>query len=145
MNAKLPSKSDLKFLVAEDLRAETGGKVSLVGLIPGERLAVQGSAPPGVAFAIPSITFIFILTGSSAGQFRGHFRIIAPDKKTVISDMPLEKPISKVAGRATLFAAAAKPFVGPTLGTYSVDLDLGKVKFKFPLTIDKADDTKKKM
>jgi len=143
MNAKLPSKSDIKFLMAEDVRTEIGGKFSLIGVIPGERFAVQGQPPPGVAFAIPSVTFIFILGGASAGNFKGHFRIVAPDKKTVVTDMPLEKPIQKAAGTTAMFAAGAKPFVGPALGTYSAQLDLGKVKFRFPFTVDNAADARK--
>jgi hypothetical protein len=143
MNAKLPSKRDLKFLLAEDVRPEMGGKFSLVGLIPGERIAIQGEPPPGVAFAIPSLSFVFILAGPSAGTFKGRFRIVAPDKKTIVSDVPLEKPIQKPAGKASMFAAAAKPFAGPAFGTYSVQLDLGKVNFRFPVTVEKGFDTSK--
>ncbi len=143
MNTRLPSKGDIKFLMAEDVRPEVGGKFSLIGVIPGERFAVQGEPPPGVAFAIPSVSFLFVLGGASAGNFRGHFRIVAPDKKTVVTEMPFEKPIQKAAGKTAMFAAGSKPFIGPALGTYTAHLDLGKVKFKFPFTVEKATDAKK--
>lgn len=141
MSTKLPSKRDIRFLLAEDIRQETFNKSSLLGLIPGERFMVAGPPPPGappnVAFALPSLAFFFIITGGE-GTFNGRFRILGPDKKTVIIDMSTDKPIEISPQKAAVFATAAKPFVGPGFGTYSVQLELDKAKFSFPMTIEKG-------
>ena len=141
MSNKLPTKRDVKFLLAEDVRQEILGKVSLQGLMPGDEFLVGGKPPPGVganvAFVIPSLAFVFVVTGSGEGKFNGRFKIIAPDKKTII-EIPADKPIEKVAGKATMFMTAAKPFIGPAFGTYTVQLELDKAKFAFAMIIGKG-------
>lgn len=145
MNAKLPRKQDIRFIVAEDIRPEIMGKISLQGLMPGEQFFVAGNPPsplppgmPPVAFLIPSLAFVFVITGAATGKFRGLFKIVAPDKKTVIVETPAANPIEKVAGKAALFATISKPFVGPAFGTYSVRLELNGAKFSFPMGIEKG-------
>ncbi len=141
MSTKMPSKRDVKFLLAEDIRQEALNKSSLLGLIPGERFNVGGAPPAGapanVAFALPSLAFFFVITGGE-GTYKGRFKILGPDKKIVIVDMPIDKPIELTAGKAAVFATASKPFVGPGFGTYSVQLELDKAKFAFPMTIEKG-------
>jgi hypothetical protein len=140
MSTKLPTRRDVRFLLAEDIRQEAGSKSSLLGLIPGERFWVAGPPPAGapatVAFVLPSLAFMFIITGGQ-GSFRGRFRIVAPDK-TVVVDTPLEKTIDVVTGRPSVFATASKPFAGPGFGEYSIQLELDKTKFAFPMVIEKG-------
>lgn len=140
MSTKLPSRGDVKFFLAEDVRPESNGKMSLMGLLPGEFVGVLGPSPPAanIAFAIPSLSFLFVVSGPSSGQFSTRFRITAPDKKTVVLDVPSEAPIRKTPGKPAAFGTAAKPFLGPAFGTYRVHLELGKAKFSFPFTIEKA-------
>ena len=140
MSKKIPTKRDVRFILAEDIRQEAQNKSSLLGLIPGERFTVVGpppaGAPPNVAFVLPSLAFMFIITAGN-GSFNGKFRIIAPNK-TVVADVPLDKAMELVAGRVAVFATASKPFSGPGFGTYSVQLDLGQAKFAFPMVIEKG-------
>jgi len=142
MSTKLPTKRDVRFLLCEDIRQETLNKTSLLGLIPGEQFMVGGPRPPGmppnIAFVLPSLGFMFVITGGS-GRFPGRFKVIAPDKKTEIVDMPIEKPIDIApGGRGAVFATGSKPFVGPAYGTYTVELDVGAAKFKFAMTIEQG-------
>lgn len=141
MSNKAPSKQDVRFILAEDIRPEIMGKLSVQGFIPGETFFVGGKPPPelgpNVAFAVPSLTFLFVITGGE-GKFDGRFRVIGPDKKTMVVDTPAEKPIEKIKGKAALFATASKPFVGPAFGTYAVELELGSSKFRFSMTVQKG-------
>jgi hypothetical protein len=140
-----PTRRDIKFLLAEDIRSEGPTKFSLLGLFPGERFVVGGTPPinsPNIAFMVPSLAFIFMISGSE-GQFPGRFKLTAPDGKTIISEAQLETIVLK-AGRSSVVANTSKPFVGPAFGEYTVVFDVGGAKFKFPVTIDKESETKPK-
>jgi hypothetical protein len=140
-NTMLPRKRDVRFLLCEDIRQEGASKSSLLGLIPGERFMVGGPPPPGapsnVAFVLPSLAFMFII-GGGRGSYKGRFKIVAPDKKTVIVDTPTDKAIQLVQDRTGVFATGTKPFVGPGFGTYTVQFEIGDAKFKFPMVIEKG-------
>jgi hypothetical protein len=146
MSKTLPSKRDIKFLLAEDIRQEALNKSSLLGLMAGERFAVAGAPPAGapqnVAIALPSLAFVFVITGGE-GTFPGRLKILAPDKTTVVVDAPAEKPLELASGKACLFALTARPFVGPAFGTYSVQLKVDKATFSFPMIIEKGRATSK--
>jgi hypothetical protein len=117
----------------------------MLGVFAGERFAVGGQPPPGAgnaAIVIPSLTFVFIVEGGE-GKQAGRFKILAPDKKTAITDSPIEK-IEMVRGRPSIFVSGAKPFIGPAFGTYTAQLEIGNAKFKFPFTIEKGIEPKSK-
>ena len=142
MSKKLPTKRDVRFILAEDVRQELMGKASLQGFMPGDEFLVGGNPPPGappnVAFVVASLAFLFVVTGAGEGKFDGRFRAIAPDKKTVVFDSPAGQPLEKIADKAAVFGTVAKPFIGPAFGIYTVQLVLDKAKFSFPMTIGKV-------
>ena len=141
MSNQIPTKRDVKFLLSEDIRQEVHGKLSLQGYMPGEHFLVGGKPPDGagsnVAFVLPSLAFLFVITGGE-GKFSGRFKVIAPDKKTTLVDTPAEKPIDKPRGKTAVFAMTSRPFVGPSFGAYTVQLELDKAKFVFPMRIEKS-------
>lgn len=141
MSKKLPTKRDVRLILAEDVRHELMGKASLQGFLPGDEFLVGGNPPPGtppeVAFVVASLAFLFVVRGGE-GKFDGRYRAIAPDKKTVVFDVPAGKPLEKIADKAAVFGTVAKPFIGPAFGIYTVQLVLDKAKFSFPMTIGKA-------
>ena len=142
MSNKLPTKREVRLLIAEDLRQEVHGKVTLVGLMPGEQFLITGkpdaNAPPNVAFAIASLGFLIVITGGE-GKFKARVKVIAPGKKkTTMIDVSMDKPIEKIAGRTAIFGTSAKPFVGPAFGTYTVQVELDKAKFAFPMKIEQG-------
>jgi hypothetical protein len=142
MSKKLPTKRDVRLILAEDVRQELMGKASLQGFMPGAEFFVGGDlapgTPPNVAFVLPSLAFLFEIIGAGEGKFDGRYKAIAPDKKTVIFDTAVVAPIEKSAGKATIVGTVAKPFIGPAFGIYTVQLVLDKAKFSFPMTIGKA-------
>lgn len=138
IKSKLPTKTDIKFLVSEDLRIEGQGKFSLLGVFAGERFAVGGDPPEGVnaAFVLPSLALLFLVSGGE-GKFSGSVRIVAPDGKTVIGQAA-PASVSIRADRPATIANISKPFIGPAFGEYTVELEIGSAKYKFPLVIDRA-------
>lgn len=138
---KIPAKSAIRFILAEDVRPEGNGKFSLLGVFPGERFMVGGEAPVGspqnLAFAMPSLAFVFVITDGE-GKIPGKFKIISTDKKTVLIEAPIEKGIEIVKGRPAVFITGAKPFAGEKFGSYTAQLEMGNRKFKFPFLIEKA-------
>ncbi len=140
MSTTLPKKREVRFLLAEDLRQEGLGKLSILGFIPGNRFAVGGDPPkqiPGAAFVLPSVAFLFVIEGGE-GKFGGHLRMFAPDGKTTVLDSPIQQPIEKVKGSPAVFGTGSRPFAGPAFGTYTIELALEKSKFRFSIVIEHA-------
>jgi hypothetical protein len=140
VKSKTPIKHSVKFILAEDARSEGDGKFSLLGVFPGERVAIVGDPPPGLlngTFIMSSLVCVFILGGSD-GKYPGHFSIIAPDKKSKVVDVAINQPVQILKDRPAVFVTNLKPFLGPAFGTYFVNLEIGKEKFKFPFVIEKA-------
>lgn len=139
MTTKLPTKAGVKFILAEDIRAEGQGRFSLLGVFPADRFAVGGTVPPGfenAAFVLPSLAFLLLISGGE-GTFSARFKIIAPDRKTILNDVPLA-PVTVQAHLPSVVANVAKPFVGPAFGVYTIQLEIDKAKFKFPVHIEQA-------
>jgi hypothetical protein len=145
MTNKVPSKRGVRFLLAEDVRQEAGGKFSLLGVFPGEKIFVGGSlasgTPPNVAFVLASLAFVFIVT-EGEGRFDGRFIVIAPDGKTAVADTKIDG--IEIRGQISTVGSAAKPFIGPSFGTYTVQLEIGSAKFKFSFDVLKAPVSRKK-
>jgi hypothetical protein len=145
MNSKQGVKPRVKLLVAEDLRQEAMGKFSLLGILPGERFLVGGPAPilppgfPSVAFMIPSLAFVFIISGLE-GKLTGKFSILAPDGKSEAGSSEMVPTVAAQKNSPTIAFAIARPFAGPTFGEYTIRLDIGKHKWRFPLVVEKAPD-----
>jgi hypothetical protein len=138
---KIPAKTAIKFILAEDVRPEGNGKFSLLGVFPGERFLVGGELPAGspqeLAFAMPSLAFVFMITDGE-GKIPSKFKIIDTDKKKVLVETIIEHGIEIVKGRPAVFVTGAKPFAGGQFGTYTAQLEMGDRKFKFPFLIEKA-------
>jgi hypothetical protein len=142
---RVPSKSAIKFILSEDIRAEGNGKFSLLGVFPGERLAVTGEPPkevPNAAFVLPSLSLVFVITDGE-GTLQGSFRILGPDKKIVIAQSAANQTVEIKKGQPSVFASALRPFLGPSFGEYSIELLIERARFRFPFLIEKAPDQKK--
>lgn len=145
MTNKVPSKRGVRFILAEDVRQEDGGKFSLLGVFPGEKIFVGGTPvpgmPPNVAFVLASLAFVFIVTEGD-GRFDGRFIVTAPDGKTAVSNTTFSD--IEIHGQIGTLGSAAKPFIGPSFGTYTVQLEIGSAKFKFRFDVLKAPVSRKK-
>src|SRR5947209_2519725 len=77
----LPQDQEVLFLLSEDVRMETGGKVSLLGLYSGNEVVVFGAegAPPPI---IPGLGFFFSILGGE-GNFAARFQLVSPDANPI--------------------------------------------------------------
>ncbi len=134
----LPTKRSVKFILAEDVRAEANGKFSLLGVFPGEEFHVAGDPPPELraAFVIPSVSFVFIVTDGQ-GEFSGGVTILGPDKKPVGGEMPLTG-VKFEKGKPATISGGARPFIGAAYGTYFAELRLENARFRFPIRVSPA-------
>ncbi len=101
-----------RFLLAEAIRDEAAGKVSLLGLYSTDEVVVQGPLPAvvpegmhGVALQSLAILVIFV---DGYGEFHVKFEFYDPDGKRFRPD--LEAPITKVKGAGHNLALALVRF-----------------------------------
>jgi hypothetical protein len=60
-------------LVCEDVRAEVGGKLTVLGFMPGDTINV----PPGILNPQLNLTFVFVFN-KAEGEFTGSFSLTGP-------------------------------------------------------------------
>jgi hypothetical protein len=129
----------IKFILCEDVRSEIYGKLSLIGVYPGETVVLVNSPPAGTPKgqmpAISSLAFVFLV---SNGNGKASPRIVVTDPKGT-SGTPLQLAESTfVPENSVPIAGVAKPFVVTELGEFSIALDIGGAEFQFPFRIRKA-------
>jgi hypothetical protein len=61
-------------LICEDVRQEMGGKLTILGFLPGDKIDV----PPGTTNAPLNLTFVFVFENAE-GDFSGTFSLMGPD------------------------------------------------------------------
>lgn len=132
----------VKFTLAEEVRAEISGKFSLLGVYPGEQVVVSGirphELPTGVEFALQSLAFIFVAIGDLEGKFDSKYQVVAPDRKTVLYDGESQIVELKV-NAPSVFGTSIKPFVGPEFGLYTTVLTIGEFRTEFPFEIRRGE------
>jgi hypothetical protein len=133
------SKLSVKFILCEDIRAEMQGKVSLVGVYPGENLLLVNDPPPGTPKdhkpAISSLAFVFFV---SNGSGKASPRVIISDPRGKVAAPVQLADTTFVPDSAATIAGLAKPFVVGEVGKYSIRLEIGVRKFEFHFLIRKA-------
>jgi hypothetical protein len=108
--------SDVKYrcvLVCEDIRQETGGRVSLMGVL-GSRLFVQD-----FPLLFPKFC-LFIEWGEITGRFNVTLNIVPPKGVS----LPAVKPSASIQGQAGVVARSMivlNSFVFPSPGTYTFE------------------------
>lgn len=135
-----PTASDIKFILAEDVRQEAFGKFTLLGVFPGEEFNVGGKPPveiPDAKFFLPSLICVLIFTGES-GPFDCSIRLIAPNRSDEASRKAANHRVDKKRGKPAVLVTGFKPFVGKAFGDYTMELTIGKDKYLFPIRIRKA-------
>src|SRR3990170_6853318 len=75
----------IHFLIADAIREETGGKLTVMGLYAGNDIRLQGPLPTEIpdgmkGIAIPSLAILAIITDGH-GEFRTQFYLYDPNDK----------------------------------------------------------------
>ena len=129
----LPEERHLTFVVCEELRQETGGKVSLLGVYGGEEILVI--APPGEAPILSGIGFYYCF-GGGEGTFAARFELTDPHGTQVISN-PVGQLVKRPDGALNVMVQL-RPF--PTAyGVYRARLYLDDRAYERTLRVTRRD------
>ncbi|MBI4190668.1 MAG: hypothetical protein HY525_09040 [Betaproteobacteria bacterium] len=120
MTKQYPSDDKMLFLISDDVREETGGKVTVLGLSVATELIVPKQDHQNAAIA--SMAFLFGITDGE-GVFKSEFSIIDPDNQAVLKGNALASEVEKLPGRNANLVFKLIPFKYK-LGPYRVILKL---------------------
>ena len=138
MSKKYPPQKALNFVVCEDLRSETGGKYSIMGIYPGGQIVLHtdASKKPGKIKGRMRILFVSMIHGGE-GKFPCEWEIISPDKSVVRSGK--FENIELGPNRGSILGAGLQNFEIPEYGKYTFVLKLGEKSYERYFTIERVD------
>ena len=134
------SPKNVQFLLADFVREEVGGKLTVMGLYSSAEVLLQGEIPKafpeGVkGLAIPSLTIVAVVV-DGLGKFNARINLFDP------YGMPLgieaKGPgmvIDKVAAGAANILIPISPFPIPAFGEYRLELELDTKKYFYSFKI----------
>src|SRR5258706_1529993 len=123
MTKKLPSDSDILFLLADLARNEAGGKMTLMGLYTDGAILI----PNGTALPVNLQLVFYYLVKAGEGDFKADFRVIAPSGKQVAGGV---MPNATKEKNKPLTLLLQFPVITlPELGTYNLELILDSSTF----------------
>jgi hypothetical protein len=126
----LPRDEHVWFLVAQAIRSDGDGKMSLFGFLGTERVVIASATLP----AVLPVTFMFLLR-EGEGSFAADFSIRDPGGRVVHREElpPAQKPLST---ENHGIAVTMAPLVVSAFGTYRIILRLDGKKYRRDFTID---------
>lgn len=129
----------IKFLVAEEMRPEAGGKLTILGLFPDDNIILTKPAypegvPPETPRGIEKIVFLVSVSDAPNRKLKFKVRITDPSGELYKPEMQLgEERIVK--GTSRSFIIEVKPFVISLMGVYVFDFYVNKEIYSFPFEI----------
>ncbi len=114
-----PTDGSVLFLIAEQVRPETGGKLSIIGFYAGGDILVPENTTQTV---LSSLAFIFIFKDGE-GQFKTRLTIMSPSGKQ-LADIELRE--TTFVGKSHSIVTQLAPFVTTEYGRYEVLLKLNE-------------------
>ena len=128
MSQKLPD--SVQFLIAEDVREESGKKLSLLGVFAGDDINIEKNE---LGYALPSFA-ILILGRGARGKFRGSLKLLSPSGKEIVVNQWDELDFSS--GANFVMPIKLVPFVINEFGPYTVSLTLSDTPYTFTFSIN---------
>ena len=125
-----PSDVAVNFLLAESIRQETGGKLTIIGYYPGNQLLI----PKETKQLVTSIAFVFIALDGD-GTFSTAVSLTAPSGKAIFKNEFLQNSV-KHPGQPLSVLLAVQPFVTDETGTFDVTLHLDNATYRRSFTVD---------
>lgn len=137
---------EVRFLLADGVREETGGKVTVLGLYSGDDVVLQGDLPPilpegMLGLALPNLSFLVVIK-DGAGEFQVQYSLVDPMGGS-IGRPNLEQTISKQKGIPTNIIVQVSPFPLSSFGRYKFLLEIDGRKFEYPFLVRHQDPSKK--
>lgn len=133
MKKILPTDSNIKFLIADDIREEVGGKFSILGYYPSNILQLSVPSTPPLpttatvgALVIPSLTILWSFT-DGAGEYSAKISIKDPAGQDLINAAP-QNIIKNDTGEMNMIMKIS-PFIVNAKGSFECTAELDKVKY----------------
>ena len=129
----------IKFLMAEEMRPEAGGKLTILGLYPDDNIILTKvtypkGIPPETPRGIEKLVFLVSVSDTPNKKLKYKVRITDPSGELYKPEMQLgEGRVEK--GTSRSFIIEVKPFVINLVGVYGFDFFVNKEIFSFPFEI----------
>jgi hypothetical protein len=127
-----PSDAAVNFLLAESVRQEAGGKLTIIGLYPANQLLIA----KGTKQLVTSLAFGFIVLDGD-GTFSTVISLVAPSGKTIFKEELLPNSV-KLPGQPLTLVVAVQPFVTDETGKFDIALRLDNATYRRSFTVDFA-------
>ena len=118
MAQQLPSEIHF-FLLADAIRQELGGKLTIIGAYSGGGIVFAKNQTFPAAMPLS----ILVIFKDGEGTFQGKLRVLDPLNKPAIPEFPLGQ-VSKVANQVMQLALNFPAFQFPSAGTFKVQIEL---------------------
>lgn len=129
----------IKFLIAEDIRPEAGGKLTILGLFPDDNIVLAKEdypegVPPETPRGIEKIAILISVSDAPNRKLKFKGKITDPSGALYKPEMQLgEGRVEK--GTSRSFLVQIKPFIVEIEGVYIFDFYVNKEMYSFPFNI----------
>lgn len=128
----------IKFLVAEEIRPEVGGKLTILGLMPDDTLLMTSSrpadAPPEVPNGLERLAFLLSVSDLPEGEHKFKGQIFNPSGEPYNPETSFgEGTVEKGTSRSIIIDI--KPFIVKNFGSYRLDFYVDGSVSSFPFEI----------
>lgn len=133
---------DIQFLLADHVRQEEGGKLSLLGFYSGDAVLLKGPLPEEIpegmeGIAIPGLTIVAVVRDGQ-GIFNSAIRLYGPNGKELGEGVKGQKLDKRKDGTANLLVPI-QPFPISGFGMYRVLLELGTHEYEYQFRVGHLD------
>lgn len=134
---------NLKFILCEDVRPETNGKLTLTGVYPGEiivlnKLSPETKIPEGLISILPRLVMVTFFHDATGGAKAVRATVTSPSGKVILRAQVGEFTVEE--GKAGTLIIQTGPIGIPELGSYRLDLSLDDSTHSFNFDIRPAAD-----
>jgi len=125
--------------MAEDIRPEAGGKLTILGLFPDDNIILTKAAypegvPPEMPRGIEKLVFLVSVSDAPNRKLKFKVRITDPAGELYKPEMQLgEERVAKGTSRSLIIEV--RPFVINLVGVYVFDFYVNKEIYSFPFEI----------
>lgn len=139
MTNQLPTQ--IRFLLADSVREEAGGKLTILGLYSGDEVVMQGALPSqlpeGRAEVYLKELAILIIAMDGEGEFQAQIQLYDPNNSPIRQSSPM--PVNKVKGSPMNIILPIAPFPVRAFGNHQLAFQLDKKVFKYKFIVRHQD------
>lgn len=130
-----------KFLIADQIRSEIGGKHTILGLYPGDKLNLEKFDLPirdandgkEMTVTVTESLHVFLVFKGGLGKFNSTITILTPSGKTLAKSKEREVELKK--NQDLVMTLGVAPFPVPELGEYKCMFALGNKEYTYSFSV----------